>query len=759
MPTWRELNPFRREPHKTLVASGEHVDISKENAITATLKQREAWQVDAAQAYDACGEIHNGITQVADLMSGLVVFAAVQPDEKDAKPQRSTDSKDIDTVSRLGSVDDVGQLLYDLSRLLMLIGDAQLIGVQPRPELDIHTETWMAYAMSELESVSVAVDGVIRTTVRISDFKDGKPLELRQSTNDDDDETGDTWIRVWRSHPLRRNKPDSHIRPLLGAIDELLWWDLAAAAVAKNRLALNGAVGVPDNLELPPEAGESVQLSGAQRFIRRLFNRIIATIQNPGAASAAAPLLFTYPWNESGKSGFDVITFPRENDELMEKRTERALNRIAQGFPLPPEQFFGTGDATYGGTRTISETKWREYVEPFARFVLSALTQAWYRPILRAQGDPDWAKKMLWYDPSAIITFPDMPQAADKGFEYGNVSSAGWRRIRGVPESDAPSEEERKKNMEWLRGLRGKEEKQTPETDPAEDGNDREPDDSTEPKQHKPVEKRGAPVRGKGQPVLASGATNGHNQTSLGHKLAQIDADLLSRLQVMADAAMRAEQIRAGNKLSNRAGKNPRLKALIKSVAKENVAATLGRETVVMLGMDDLFDDSFESVPDQFAQWCDAAIASALHHAGCDREFAHSRFALLYAPDEAAQLLVRDLRAQAKLLLFDRASSQGPAPESDDLLVPMSIIRKAVNKAGGNSSPSLLLATGHAVTKTIAESIGLYVNSHEWWYGPKPRSQYAAHLALDGQPFDISVAPHAPGEVDGCACVAVPVFS
>lgn len=771
------LNPFRRRNQSALIASGQQVNIDDESAVQAVLKRREKWQGQAVDGFDACGELQNGVSQLSDLMSGLVTYAAIQPTDTDAKPVRvlaedddesddsATSERDqrernpgdqiaIDTVKRLGSITDVSQLLADMTSLLVILGECELLGVQPQPDLGIHRETWMAYSHLELEKgtePSTADPNVQESVATIKDFKDGKPLILRESQ-------GDTWIRIWRAHPVRKSKANSHVRPLLGAIDELLWWDAAAEAASKSRIALTGLIGVPSNIELPPEAGEPANLKSSQRFVRRLFNLAVKTLQNPRAASAAVPFIFSYPWNEQGKSGVESITIKREQDELLEKRTDRSLRRIAQGFPLPVESFFGLGDASQFGSREISENKWRENVEPFAKFVFAALTDAWFRPILRASGVDNWHEYMLWYDASNLVVHPDITQAADKGVEYGAINLKAWRRVRGFSERDKPTTEEKQEQLEWIRGLKGREEK--PKADDADESPD-EPTEKVDHQGHAPVEKKAAPARGKGQPVLAS--TNGHpTHSPLGRRLAEIDADLLTRVHVMADSSMRRAQEKAGFKLKNRAGKNQKLKQSLRGVGAEDVAHTLGREAVVTLGMDDLFSDCFESVPTLFTRWCDKAAEASFAAAGLLPDHRKdAAFQLASGTDEAAQYLVRELRAHAATLLFDRAGATIPQPEGDDLLVPTSIVRKALSVAGGSPNKQaglLLLATGPAVSRSLAE-VGHFAKGHSWWYGPALRSPHKAHERMDGQPINLSgPLTAAPGDVPGCSCLAVPEF-
>lgn len=747
------LNPFRRKQPESLTASASEIDLKDHAAIAAALKRTEKWQEQVYNAYDTTPELHNAIDNLADIMSRVTLYAAEVPSGRNNEPERTDDEKAVEQMDRLGTVVEVSQIAKDFTRQALLPGEMFLCGIQPGERVRDQAarpndELWRIYSPFEFQPGEP--DGVV-----IKNYKDGVPLHLRESSND-------TWIRIWNPHPKVRELANSPLRPMLDTVEELLWWDAAARGRAKSRLNDSGILAIPSNLELPAESEAEKSMSGTKRFMKRFFDTIIKTIQNPGSAAAVAPMIVSYPWNEAGDPGIKHIALDRPQDDLIEARTDRSLRRIAGGFPLPVESFFGLSEANDWTGGTIEESKFRENVEPFVLFFVNALTEAWYRPLLTLAGVDEPTKYLVWYDASNLIAHADMPQAADKGIELGMIKDETWRRTRGFDESDKPSDAELEKRLEWMRALRGKdrEEYSRPTHDPSDPQKDpnAQPDN---PGEHPPKDMPPAPLRTKGQQIIRSDASvNGNGHLDIGRRLAEIDNDLLLRLRVMADSQVRRAIERGGNKLKSRANKNPSLKASLRGCAAEEVAPTLGREACIALGMTDLFDDAFDSVPHLFASWCDKAIDAALDAADIPLSTKQqASFQLMYSTEEAGQHLVRALKELAAFLIFEmhNHSDDAAAPESDDLLVPASIIRASLAKAGGGTKPNLLLATGHAVNKVLTAS-GHFASGHRWWYPPSPRQLFKGHAQLDGTTFDISASPHQPGDTEDCRCLAVPVF-
>lgn len=756
----------RKEP---ITAAAQKVDLRDEDAIKAVLKRREKWQSQAFDAYEACGELTYAVDFLAALMSRLTLYPAKAPKDKENDPVavRSKDPDETDAVQsdepvdpnaekviatfeRLGNPDHRANLQRDLSVHLLVPGESWLIGLQKGTNRPNETEVWQAASINEIELKT--------NSATLKEWgKDGKDLTLVSGS--------DTWLRIWRPHARYHNKAFSHVKPILDAIDELLWWDAAARARAKSRISDSGLLMIPSNMELPAEKEEEVKLSGTRRLIKRIYDTMVRAISSPGSADAAVPILLTYPANDRGKSGVEYIALNRPQDDLLEKRTDRCLRRIAQGLNVPVEIIFGLGQATHWGGGQIEQSVFREHIEPLALLLVQALTTAFLHPTLKAENVENFEDYIIWYDESNLIVYPQREQAADHGVELGAIGMAAWRRYRGFSESDKPSEEEKLETLAFLQARRGRAYTPTAQEElpkPGQPGADtnQPPIQPPAPGERAPLPRQPIAARGKGQPIAAS--ANGHpngNGTSLGRRLAEIDADLFTRLQTTCDAAMYRALERAGTQLRTKARKNPTYRNMLRNVASEDVAQTLGREVVIKLGTDDLFTDAFASIPAQFRRACDRTIDAAFNAAGISPTTQQKAiFDISYSTDEAAQFLVRDLKELASIYLFDRAAALEIKPEGDDSLVPARVVRKAMAAAGGGKGTTdLLLATGHAVTQAFA-ACGLFAPTYEWWYGPSVRAPFAAHQSLDGVQFELGKLPHSPGDTDHCKCISVPIF-
>lgn len=559
----------------TLVAAGAEVDLKDSSAIQSVLNRRQQWQKQAFDALDACGELSYGTYFLAGLIGRLTLFVAEQPEFKDSEPAATTNKEAISVLERLGTKVERSEIQRDLTTQILVPGECYLVG-RKEPDGD---EVWEVRSIEEIQASGAAV------TLRNAP-NDEKPIVLNPDT--------DTWIRIWHRSPRYASQATSHVRPILDAIDELIWWDAAARARAKNRLADAGAWGIPNDIEAPEEKDDDPKLSGAQRFAKRFFQSMLNTISNPGSSSAAVPLVFTYPANDLRKSGMEYIPMKRTSDDLLEKRTDRALKRIAQGMNLPVEVLFGMGRAAHWTGGEIEQSVFREHVAPLAELIVNALTVAYLRPILREMGVDNPEKYLIWYDASQLIARPDMSQAADKGAELLMIGPPAWRRTRGFSESDKPTPEEEKRMLEILTITRGRTGPVNPtgvSQTPPPDNPNAQPTKPAAPSEHPPKEQPAVTNKTKGQPVLAS-VTNGHTDV------------LLAQLQILGDEKIRRALEKAGNKLRTRANKNERYKTTIKGAATEKVASLLGRDAVVKLGCDDLFDGSFDTVPAQFVALC-----------------------------------------------------------------------------------------------------------------------------------------------------------
>lgn len=568
---------------KQLIASAQNIDLDDGAAIQSALNRRQQWQKQAFDAEEVCAPLSYAVTYQAALMSQLVLFGAEQPDNTDAEPIRTENTQVQSVVDRLGNMVARAEIQRLLTRQLCLPGEAYLVCIKPdtsRPPSYRDAETW------EIRSIEEAsYEG--GTLVLRDSNQDEQPLVLSR-------EKGDTWIRIWLRSDRFRGLATSQTRPLLDVVDELMWWDAAARARAKSRLSDAGAWGIPQDIETIAETEEELELSGSDRFVKKFQAAHIASINDPGGSEAAAPILFTYPPNEQRKSGVEPLVLERPQDEMLKERTELCLNRIAQGVNVPNEVVKGIGESGRWSGGEVSESTFRDHGKPTGIVLCNALTIAVMHPILRAMNVPNWQKYMFWFDASNLISHPDIAQGADRGLELLTIGPPAWRRARGFKESDKPTPEEREEMIDVLQKVRGRTPMQQAPVDPSTEDPEkspRAPDGITEPGQHPSENDRATTNRGKGQPFVSS--SNGHDPGY--HTQVFI-------LREIAEEHVRRALEKAGNRLRSRANKSPSYKEAIRTTPSSFVAATLGREAVTKLGVDDIFEGCFDDLGSAFTR-------------------------------------------------------------------------------------------------------------------------------------------------------------
>lgn len=638
------LNPFRRK-RTVLVASATNIELGTSDIVESVLKRRQEWQTRAIDVTEVVGEIGFGVNENSDLLAQIPIFAAELPSNQEDRPTRTDNAAAKQAIEDLGNFTQRAELQRQLALHLQVTGEAFLVGIQPGPDRPNTELLWDIAGIAEVSVIDIAgADGPIKT-IKLEGWTDeGKDLILDPRTS-----PPDVFIRIWRPSLRRKQLATSHVRSVLGASEELLWWDAASVAAAKNRMTMAGLWGIPSNIELPAENEQDARFSGSQRFINRILKSMMIAISNPAAAEAAAPILFTYPWNESAKSGIELIEPTRPRDELLEKRTDRCLLRIAQGLNLPMEVISGEGGATHWGAGQIEEAQFRKHVQPLAVLLVNALTIAYLHPVLRAQ-NVDPSKYVIWFDASSLIVNQNKTRDVIRAYELGEANGDALRREIGLTEGDKPTPEERAQTIEFLQALKGANNDREgvipdPKKSPEQDMKDPNavPERNT-PGSRTPVEQPAAPLKGKGQSPITSAASvlNGHTD------------ELLLAMQVTCDEKVRAALTKAGSRLRSRANKVPAYKELVFGLPSEAIAATLGREAVIKLGINTLFDDCFNAVHSRL-------VFHASAHLPITTDFS-----------SATTYLVTQLRNIAAERLFD--------PPTDDYLVPISVISDSIRR-------------------------------------------------------------------------------
>jgi hypothetical protein len=805
-------------PLRVLTASAVKLDLKNKTEARQLRALSQGWQADAWNFRDSIPELRYAVQFKANAMARMRLFVGVEPEvgesEKPVPLDESTGIPDqFAEIARKALADlavDEGQrrdLLKKLSTSVDVPGEARILG-QTNPETG--EESWSVRSTDEIE---IRDDGYW-----MREIPDG-PQGIIPWTQLDPELTA--LSRVWVPHPRFELMADSPMKAILQNCETLLLLRRMIRAEARSRLN-RGLLTVPDELSIkvPEDDNEDPQ---ADPFMASLTQALIEPIGDEGVASAYAPIAVRGPAEILKALSRISLTEPFE--EQAAKCREELLVGIAVGIDVPNEIFSSSYDANHWSSWQVDDNTFRHHLEPHAITLCDMLTGGYFRERIIADGvPPEYAHRMvIWYDPVELITHPDRTADALKLHENLVLSDAALLREAGFAETDAPSKQEiqvrlLEKMRTWppnlvmaflhawdptlvapamvgppavpgisptgvdtgehlgepLPGRPGAPAPQiTAGPSPAPS-----PTPAEQPEQGPP-------------PITASGAAESRR---LSLKLAQIDRDLRTRLQVAANAAMLDQLAKVGGRLRTKVAKDETMRSKIAHRRNDRVSAVLGRDAVTAAGIDGLPDESWAGFRDQFYNWTSAAQEQALRTAvklGALSDDAEAvklaKAANTLGVDKSWEWLSQAMTKLGEHLMFNPDPNVGPTDWGDlnpDTIVPTGMLRAACGIAGGNDvgvsetgeaittlgEPVGQIGTGATVTELL-EGSGAEVEEYQWEHASMTIHPFEPHLDLDGidfTSFDSEAlantsgfpgnAYYFPGDHEGCSCDFCPMW-
>lgn len=763
-----------------LVASAERIRVGDRAAAKRIADRRarasaDAWQDLAWRYFDDVGEVKYGVNYFGNALSQVYLFAATRPDSPEDEPAAveasagGTAALAADLVSRVES-DQGGQaeILRELGVNLNVAGECYLVGRDgPLPDGTLIDEEWEVFSIEELE---VKPDGSWRLVDAPSS---GRPREL----GDDD------WIvRVWIKHPRRSSQPDSPLRGVLSACEELLLVERATRAAARSRL-LRGILKVPQELSFGPattEDGNPIEDADPTEdpFLRELLDTATAAVGDESSPSALVPMTVTGPLE--ALKGLEHLDLAMDLDPALEERFERALRRLGHGINLPPEVITGMADLNHWTAWQVDDSTFRKHIRPLLVLICDALTVGFLRPQLIAAGvTPEVARRhLVWFNPRDLVVDPDRSEAAVLLYDRGELSGEVLREEHGFTDKDAPDAAELER-----RRAEGRAPTVGPNAPP-------EGEEGPPPEEEPEAETASA------APTAAPTAAD---LRQLGDRQAHVDRQARDRLEVALEASLRAALTRAGNRARSRAQRDATASEVARSAdSPAEVVANLGEHVVHALGLDEdeLLAGAFDEMRPQFERIVGQAQRAALRliPGGLeDDERREAEQEMAAALDDAWTWLRGRMLDLARERLYDPHPEAPAEGEWDGAPVPYAIVREAVARAGGVDT-TLTAAIGERLRGRARDAwaaIGVAAGSivrrlltargivqggqsggdgrgaaFEWDYGDFGRERpFEPHEDLDGLQFANFDDPalevqgsfpetshYAAGDHDGCRC-------
>lgn len=725
----------------------------------------EPWQIEAWNAYYDLGEISYPMNYQANALARIRPVAAIQVDPReppvvlDGDGDDELDLTDDERAAMNATVDRLGMgamiPMNEIQRLtslnFSLAGDCYLVGWNDPDK----GECWDVLSVEEF----IADPNGRGWGRRVAGYGG---TALTQSFPPDAFVT-----RLFQRDARFSGRSYSAMRSVLPLTDELRILTDAVRAIAMSRIpagiiALSHGfrAGGPKDERLAGQRDEAPN----DPVVMKYLEHFEAPIKNRKSASAVTPFLL-FGEREDINSGIKVLEFNRDIDKLYMDLRAEVIRRIGVGVDLPPEVLTGLGDVKYWNAQMIDQSTFKYHLEPDAQQMFWAYTYGYYRPHLAKMGLENVGRCVMWYDPAPLVSHPNQAQDYSEGHDRVIVSDAAWRRVHGVPDEDAPDEQERAQRI-WVKTLEhgrtapivfptpeqieaGAVESEKPSgagttggdvpaisagtpaipTTPPSAG----PADATTPKAATAIE----------VPALAA-LTASAAYSPLGPRLANIEKALRLRLMQAADDATTRALEKAGNKLRGLASKgSTEWRQKLAGVDALDVAGRLGNERVASLAAspDDLLADAFVGVGASFTTWVKRAQEQALaavdqHGTLSEEDAVQVTQTMDTARDEGLAVFLAGLAIAAGALLYAPHVEAPARGEWSDFRVDPTVVTDALREAGGGVSDTLGtsgLLSGDVFHQALVDA-GLSVTGYVWIHGD-PMRDFEPHLLLDGQEF------------------------
>ena len=572
-----------RKPN-AVVASAAYIKVDSIQA-RQYQKARRPLQLEAWQRYDDVGEVKRSLNWFAHNLSKMRLVPALMSD-----PTRSPVVLEEDNNAQ--AWDAIERLKHPYGSHSRIIFEA-MVNWLTAGEGFLHAREGVQGDDWDIKSIfEVSPESTGRWNIHDDEISDMPRLY---------DPDKEFLVRLWLPHPRRSIIADSPLMGVLEPAEELLLLSRAVRGIARSRMT-SGILTVPDELSFGADDATEDESADKDPFNKELIKAMTTPIQDESHASGHVPMVVRGPAEFLKELRY--IKFERPFDKEIDKRTERAIRRLAQGLPLPVEILLGFQSLSHWTAFAVTDAAWTQYMEPYADAFVDALTVGYFWPALGIGPDnpPGRDTPILWYDASRVVSRPDRSNDYKDAHERYAISDDAYRRGMGFPSDDAPSDEEIVRRMLTRRGVFDPVSTESGITQYIEQFLVDRPGNQTgaQPKETPKAQENGDPRL---PSETAPNRPSRQNTVPLDSEVRT--AALEARLMGAADSAVRRAMERAGARLRTMAQKKKTDVHIIAAAPNFKVAALLGPQEVEHLGMtdDQLIEGSFSDFKDQFRAW------------------------------------------------------------------------------------------------------------------------------------------------------------
>lgn len=414
--------PWRRTADKSLTAAAVNV-MEDGPAVMQARAGEDAWQREAWRHYDGCGELRFATGWLANVISLADMYAAEVDPMSGTATERSDDPRVQAAVSTiLGGPAKRPQAQKTIA-LNWQVGGESWIVIRPRGRG--LPDQWITLSSREIEERSGSFSYV--------DPFNGKKVKLTSR---------DKLIRHWNPHPAQQVHADSAVRAALPDLREIELTSQNIAARLVSRLASNGILFLPAEMEFPRGDGDPPGPAGVMEWLAKAGE---ASMQDVGQAGSQMPLVMMPP-GELIEKIMKLDLFTEMSKEVLELR-QAALERLVTALDMPSEIVRGMGDSNHWSAWQIEEAAYKVHVAPVLDRLGESLTEQYLTPVLATMGVERPERFMIAFDTTEIVTRPNRTTELITLWDNRLISDEYMRAEAGVPETAKPTEDERTRRM------------------------------------------------------------------------------------------------------------------------------------------------------------------------------------------------------------------------------------------------------------------------------------------------------------------------
>lgn len=232
-------------------------------------------------------------------------------------------------------------------------------------------------------------------------------------------------LRMWQPDPTNPTKADSSVRTAIGPATEVLTLQSLSESQARSRISQAGILVTP---------AEQLYAPGADPWEADLIESMQAAIADVSSPSALAPIHVRM--RRDLIEFVRYITFPRPYDDLVDRKIERAVHRVASALDIEPELITGIGDSSYWNAWAVSMDTYQAHIAPRAERI-----GALYGEVIERIRD-DGLTVEVEPNPRVMLARRSSVRDALDALKSGAVNFAFLRDAIGATDADAPNEEE-----------------------------------------------------------------------------------------------------------------------------------------------------------------------------------------------------------------------------------------------------------------------------------------------------------------------------